>query len=280
MNKAPKIKVVKANGETELYSRKKFRESLSRSGAGSVLIDKIQEKVERELKEGMTTGQLYDLAKNFLAEESISSATKYSLKKAIMDLGPAGYFFEKYLAAVLNEYGYKTRTNLNIKGECISHEVDVLAEKEDVVYIIEAKYHNSRGIKSGTKTVLYTYSRFLDIKAGDSKFSKAKPWLITNTKFTTKAVKYGKCRGIKISGWRYPKDESLEGLVENKNLYPVTALPSVNNYARKELIKVGVIFARDIKKFSVNDLVKKFKIYKDIAQKIKSEADDFVNNHS
>jgi Holliday junction resolvase-like predicted endonuclease len=280
MTDAPKIKVVKANGEIELYSREKFRASLSRSGADIALIDKVQKKVESELKEGITTGQLYDLAKKFLAEESVSSATKYSLKKAIMDLGPAGYFFEKYIAAVLSEYGYKTKTNLEIKGKCITHEVDVLAEKENVVYIIEAKYHNSRGIKSDTKTVLYTYARFLDIKTGNSKFSNAEPWLITNTKFTTKAVKYGKCQGIKISGWRYPKDESLESLVENKNLYPVTALPSVNNYARKELVKAGIIFARDVKKISVGDLTKKFGIYEDIAQKIKSEADDFVNNHS
>ena len=123
MSNVPKINIVKASGEIELYSRKKFRESLKRAGVGKLLIDETQARVEGKLKEGISTEELYNLAKGFLAEKHIPAAAKYSLKKAIMELGPAGHLFERYFAAVLSEYGYQTQTNLISSCNTISESI-------------------------------------------------------------------------------------------------------------------------------------------------------------
>jgi len=278
MSNVPKINIVKASGEIELYSRKKFRESLRRAGVGKLLIDETQARVEGKLKEGISTEELYNLAKGFLAEKHIPAAAKYSLKKAIMELGPAGHLFERYFAVVLSEYGYQTQTNLILQGECVTHEIDVFAEKGDSRYFIEAKYHNSRGIKSDVKTALYTYARFLDIKANRGNKFNLKSWLVTNTKFTGQAIKYGECKDIKMTGWGYPKGESLEKLIENKDLYPITVLPAINHYARKQLSEADIYFAKDLSNFSAGELVKKFYIHNDIALNIEKEAKEFINS--
>jgi len=165
-----------------------------------------------------------------------------------------------------------------MQGKCITHEVDVTAEDDKDLFIIEAKYHNSRGTRSDVKTVLYTYARFLDIKSNKKKDINYEPWLITNTKFTSQAIKYSECQSIKVTGWNYPKKESLNNLIEEKNLYPVTAIPSVNRYAREQFSKAGIYFASDLKRFSSQKLKERFGIFEDLARKIENEVNDFINN--
>ncbi|HMB17367.1 MAG TPA: ATP cone domain-containing protein [Candidatus Paceibacterota bacterium] len=91
MTTKPKIKIIKANGEEELYSPEKFRSSLEKADISKKLIDAAQKEVEEKLHEGMTTNELYDIAHKFLENKNTSSAARYSLKKSIMQLGPAGY---------------------------------------------------------------------------------------------------------------------------------------------------------------------------------------------
>ena len=64
-----------------------------------------------------------------LKNQSQTYAARYSLKRAIMSLGPQGFPFEQYLAALLRHYGYRTYTNQIFAGQCITHEIDVVAEK-------------------------------------------------------------------------------------------------------------------------------------------------------
>lgn len=266
------------NGEEEFYSPKKFRNSLKRSGTEKNLIDEAQNLVERKLYKGMTTDELYNIAHDFLKGENIISANKYSLKKSILALGPAGYIFEKYMAEVLKFHDFKTKTNLNIKGNCVIHEVDITAQKEEDFFIIEAKFHNSQSIRSDVKTALYTYARFLDIKENKKNKFNYKPWLITNTKFTTQAEAYSKCRGIKITSWNYPKKENLINLIENKELYPVTIFSSVNNYSKEKFSKAGIYLAKDLQGFSATDFQEKFGIFKKDSQKIENEIKKFFIN--
>src|SRR3972149_4640100 len=89
---------------------------------------------------------------------------RYSIKKAISDLGPSGYPFERYFARVLEAYGYSSELNLIVEGHCVSHEVDILARKGGGLYVIECKYHNDGGKPTDVKTALYVHSRFMDIK--------------------------------------------------------------------------------------------------------------------
>jgi hypothetical protein len=212
---------------------------------------------------------VFRLTLNELKRISHHYALKYNLKKAIFDLGPSGYPFEKYFAKILSEYGYKTITNEIIEGKCLSYEIDIIAIKE-FKYIIECKFHNIDDVKSDLKQILYVYGRWIDIK---EKFEYLKPWLVTNTKISSEAIKFAKCRNIKITAWRYPQDESLEKLIENKGLYPVTILLSANKSIIKQLINnnyilTNEIYREDIETISQNTGLDK-KIIKRILEEIK-----------
>ncbi len=225
----------------------------------------------------MTTKEIYEKTKRHLAKENPALAAKYSLKQGIMELGPAGFLFERYVAAILQEYGYTTKTNQIMKGECVSHEIDILAFTKDNHYIVETKYHNTRGIKSDVRVAMYLYARLLDIKGHQKKKEKKKPakhtaWLITNTKFTSSAITYGTCKNMKLTGWKYPKKESLEKLIEGKALYPVTVLPSVNHYLKRRFAQHNLYFAKDLIHFTPQQFQKLFGMYQKISQNIQKEA--------
>ena len=48
-----------------------------------------------------------------------------------MKLGPTGYPFEDFIAKLLQADGYETKVRQILKGECITHEIDVIAEKNN-----------------------------------------------------------------------------------------------------------------------------------------------------
>ena len=58
----------------------------------------------------------------------------------------------------------------------------------------------------------------MDFDFGGVKRKLTERWLITRTKFTDKAVKYGECNHLKMIGWNYPFHENLHDLVEKYEL--------------------------------------------------------------
>ncbi|MDP7282673.1 MAG: hypothetical protein QF475_03500, partial [Candidatus Undinarchaeales archaeon] len=70
-------------------------------------------------------------------------------------------------------------------------------------------------------------------------------WLVTNTKFSMHAIKYGQAKGLLMTGWGQPKQNSLPSLVDKKGLYPVTVL----DFSEAELIKmskVGILLLNEL----------------------------------
>lgn len=270
------IEVTKASGEKEEYSREKFCLSLERSGASKDVVDKLCKKVEEKLHPGIKTEELYREAHRYLLKADLPAGARYSLKAAIMELGPAGFLFEQYLAAILRQYGYDTRTDQILQGACVSHEIDIIAQQGNAHFFVEAKYHNVRGVKTDVTVVMYSFARFLDIKETEEKKENVpfshQAWIITNTKFTTKAISYGACKGLKMTGWHYPAKESLESLIEEKMLYPVTVIPSLDRFGREQFAKAGVMFAKDVALFQPAEMQRKFGISSLVANKIREEA--------
>jgi len=179
---------------------------------------------------------------------------KYSLKEAIRKLGPMGYWFEKYISKLLQEYDYKAKINQIIQGNCTDFEIDVLLLSERYKELIfgECKYHNQTGTRVNISVILENYASFLDLKEGKlakdflSKGYTSKRLIVTNTKFTSKAIDYANCYGVSLLGWKYPKDKGLEYYIENNGFYPITILPSINELAMSELYDRNVIFAKQL----------------------------------
>ncbi len=250
--------VTKASGEKEEFDSEKIRQTCLRAGAPEWLAEKVAREVEKNIFEGISTKQILKMALSILDKEMPHIAAKYDLKGAIMRLGPAGYEFENLIAEILREYGYQTRVHNIVKGFCIEHEVDVVAEKNTggikETGMIECKYHNAPGIFSGVKDILYTYARFLDLQQGSklSGINFAQCWLASNTKFSSDVVKYANCRGIVLIGWKYPEGEnengipSLKKMLEEKKLYPITALRTMDKDSQEKLAAAGLMFCKDL----------------------------------
>ncbi len=245
------IKVKKASGEYELFSEEKVRRSLQRARVEKKLIKSVINNLKSELYDGITTKEIYSHVFKILGKEKNYLASRYNLKQAIMQLGPSGYPFEKFVAGILVREGYQVKVGRIVQGECASHEIDVVAQKDNEHYMIECKFHNRPGRKSDIKVTLYTYARFLDvakawIEIAGHKHKFYQGWLVTNTKVTSKAKSYAQCVGLKVVSWDYPKGSSLRFLIEKSGLHPVTCLNSLNQNEKKRLLEEGIVFCQDL----------------------------------
>lgn len=269
--------IIKASGEKQKFKKEKLERSLKRVGVQSKLAEKVIREVEKSIRPEISSEEILNKVTYCLQKEKPILAARYNLKRAIMELGPTGYPFEKFIAEILKEYGFSTKVGRMIKGRCVRHEVDVVAQKGKNYFMIECKYHNSRGVRSDTKVALYTHARFLDIeriwkkiKGHENFFHQA--WLVTNTRCTSQAIRYAKCVGLKIISWKYPGNESLENLIEKKGLYPITVLPSLTKFSKEALSRKNFMLAKDLLKYSINDLVRLVGLQPNTARKLQKEA--------
>lgn len=242
------IRVIKANGEREEYSEEKLWNSARRAGIDKSLKADLLAHVKTQLRDDIPTSEIYHHILEYLGKASVKHVQAiYSLKQSIMDLGPTGYPFEDYVARILQAQGYSTVVRNIIKGKCISHEIDVIAEKNFSQGVnrmmVEAKYHNHLGVKTDVHVAMYTYARFQDTREQNN-FNDV--LLVTNTKATIDAISYADCAGMKIISWSHPDGGSLRDLVEKYSLHPITALTSLSLDQKQELLRRGIVLCKDI----------------------------------
>jgi Holliday junction resolvase-like predicted endonuclease len=246
-----KVKIKKATGEIEDFDEGKLLNSLVRSGADLDHARNVLKEVSRRITPHMSTKKIYRLAYRYLKKYNRASVLRYSLKEALLRLGPSGYPFEKYVGEILKNSGYDVQVGLILEGRCINHEVDVFAESEKEIILVECKYRNSSEGSHDVKTALYVHSRHEDLRAelskqkGDKKISG---WLVTNSRFSDDAIRFAECSGMKIVSWRYPKKNSLEKMIEEDRLYPVTVLSQLNAQQVHRLIEHDIFLMKELLK--------------------------------
>lgn len=245
------ITITKASGDRELWNEHKLRRSLRAAQATEDMIEKIILHIKKDLREGISTHEIYGHAFQLLKKFSRPVAAQYSLKKAIMQLGPSGFPFEKFIAEILKAQGFHTQVGIIVPGKCVEHEVDVIAEKRGERILVEAKYHNSSETKSDVKVALYVHARFEDIQkrleesaAGIGFFTRA--WLITNTSFTSQAIQYAQCVDLALTGWNYPKGQTLQDIIQATQTHPITSLTTLSTNQKTSLLQSGVVLCHDI----------------------------------
>lgn len=250
INEVP-FDIIKSSGEKAQFSLEKLRNSLKHSGANHNIIEEIVGKVSDELYEGISTNEIYNRAYALLKKNKSIFASKYKLKKAIYELGPTGFPFERFIGALLEYSGYATKVDVIMDGICVTHEIDVVAEKNGNITIIECKFHGEEGRNCNVKVPLYIQSRYKDIKAHwSSKKKETKTlnsgWLVTNTRFTTDAVKYGKCAGLYLLSWDYPAKDGLKDRIDRLGLYPITVSTLLSNREKHFLLSRDVVLCRQL----------------------------------
>ncbi len=231
--------VVKRSGTREEFDESKVRVAILRSGATAQEADEILTRLKTELYDGITTEVIYRHVHQMLQGRK---AIKYGLKKALLRLGPEGENFERFMARVYEAEGYRTTVRSSIQGKCVQHEVDIILENDRERVMVECKFHNSLGLKSNIQCTLYTYARFLDLRTAQKLDQSC---LVTNTRFSSDAIQYADCVGMRLLGWRYPEGAGLEQLVEKHSVYPITIL-EMHRSELGTLLGKQFLLARDI----------------------------------
>ncbi|UCE94299.1 MAG: restriction endonuclease [Flavobacteriaceae bacterium] len=276
------IKIRKFSGELVDFDETKLIRSLKNARADDELVKSIIDRIEQDLFTGMTTKAIYEKAFRLLKKSRRPSASRYKLKRAIMELGPSGFPFENYIGHIFKHDGYTSEVGVVMEGNCISHEVDVLACKDEKCYIIECKYHNSQGKRNDVKVPLYIQSRFNDIKNRLEKdktngFTDYQGWIFTNTRFTSDAIKYAKCSGLQLVSWDYPENKSLKYRINKSKLFPITSLTSLTKREKQYFLEQGIVLCKEI--YETPELLRKNGFSKTRTRKIHEDIIDLCENH-
>lgn len=271
------VEVTKSNGSIEPYQRIKLEQFLHTIGVDKNNIEPVIREVEKELYHGISTSEIYERAHHVLRDKGAFHPPRFSLKHAIALLGPTGFPFERFVARLFRQQGYDVLLDVQIRGACAMHEVDVLAYNENEIIVCEIKFHNEVGIKSDLKVALYVHARFEDLVGrsleiiGDHAFATGTPdrlgaerrdqkfidskliarkitkgMLITNTKFSTSALEYAMCKGLNVVGWSTPPGMGLEALIIKHKMYPVTCLSTLSTVQKQTLMGLGIMVVQDV----------------------------------
>lgn len=248
------MQVRKFSGELVEFNLNQLKGSLAKSGASSDIVDHVWERMQPMVYDGINTRDLYRMAFRLLKQQADSFAARYSLKRALRDLGPAGYYFEQWVARLFQYAGYQTVTSQLLAGNSVTHEVDVVAQKDDEQLLVECKFRNTDDAKISVTTPMYFLSRVRDFEGRDfSFFGKTLRftggWLVTNAYLTSDSIRFGQYYHLNLLAWDYPGQSSIKRRVDNAGLYPITCLTTVSKTGKDVLLRQGCLLVKDI----VND---------------------------
>jgi hypothetical protein len=141
--------------------------------------------------------------------------------------------------------------------------------KPPVKCIVECKFHNSPHFLCHVQSALYSWARYLDVRERNPDITAS--WLATNTKFSGEVIAYSDCVGLKLLGWSFPKDESIQVRIEENKLYPITLLPHLDRRMFDALHGAGIITVKDVLS-APNEKLSELRLTEREAEKLKSEA--------
>jgi len=242
------LQITKSSGEKVSFSIPKLRNSLYKSGADKETVEKIINIVRDELYQGISTREIYNRAFALLKKTKAIYASKYKLKRAIYELGPTGFPFEKFIGAILQYSGYEVSVGKILQGKCVSHEVDVIAKKNGRYIVAECKFHSEKTTTCNIKVPLYIHSRYRDILAQykNTKNCPNEGWVVTNTRFTEDAIIYGKCSDLYLLSWDFPKDNGIKDRIDRLGLYPITVSTLLTLREKQFLLSRDIVLCRQL----------------------------------
>ncbi|MGE3352745.1 MAG: ATP cone domain-containing protein [Planctomycetota bacterium] len=251
---ASQAEIVKTSGDREPFDEAKLRGSLRRAGASAADQDRVVAEVRDKLRPETTTRQLYRIAFDTLRsratatrkERSSDAATaaRYSLQRAILELGPSGFPFEQFLGELLRHEGWDTRVGVRLQGEFVQHEVDLDAVRNGRRILAECKFRLDPNGKVDVKTALYVFGRAEDLRRVRGGYDRF--WIVTNGRFTSDALHFGEGNGLYLLGWNHPAGESLRERIDRAGLHPVTCLTHLRKTEKQRLIRDGVVVVADL----------------------------------
>jgi HJR/Mrr/RecB family endonuclease len=241
--------VTKADGSRQLFDREKVVKTCLRMGANRRIAFEVADEVEARLYDGIPTRKVLQMIFRLLRKHKPAIRHFLDLKKglSLMDSKPE---FEKFVQILLAHHGFEVTPNQIIKGKCVGHEVDAIARKDDVTYFVEAKHHSNYHTPTGldesriARAVLEDVTEGFVLGKNDLKIDRA--MIVTNTRYSEHARRYGKCRNILQIGWSSPKTLGLQNMIEEKKLYPLSCIKGLNSETKMKLVNSGIVMVKQL----------------------------------
>jgi len=241
--------VTKADGRKELFDRGKVVRTCLRMGAARQVAETVAKKIETSLYDGIETQKILQMIFRQLSRHEPVVKHKIDLRKAL-SLMKSKPDFEFFIRALLSEHGYEVTPNQIVNGKCVEHEVDAIARKDGLTYIVEVKHHSNYHVLTGLDVSRVARAVFEDVTEGfelrlnSLKIDKA--MIVCNTKFSEHAERYAECRGIKNIGWNSPPDLNIQTMITEKKLYPITYLKGLTITTTERLTQAGIILLKQL----------------------------------
>jgi hypothetical protein len=241
--------VTKANGSKQLFDKEKILQTCLRMGANREEAIQIEQQLERRLYEGITTQKILQIISALMHKPKPATKHIFDLKRGI-SLMQSKPEFEVFVRVLLVHIGFQVKPNAILRGLCGEHEVDALATKNGLTYIVEAKHHINYHALTGLDESRIARAIMEDVTdgyiGGATKVKIDRAMIVTNTRYSEHAVTYGSCRDILQIGWASPEGLSIRDIVEKYKLYPLSCLRKVNTKVRLRLVESGIVLIKQL----------------------------------
>jgi HJR/Mrr/RecB family endonuclease len=268
------LTVTKANGFKQPFNKDKVIRTAMRMGASRKTAYEIAEKIEQKLYDGMPSAKILQLIFLYMRKDKPNISHLYDLRKglSLMDSKPE---FEKFIQTLLANNGFEVTQNQILTGKCGQHEVDAIAVRNGVKYLVEIKHHYSYHALTGLDESRIARAILEDVnegyELGTTKHKIDNALLVTNTKYSDQAIKYAGCRNILLIGWNSPPNLSVQSMIEEKNLYPLSCLRSLRRSDRARLVDSGIVLIRQISEEAPASISKKTGLPQHVLEKIREQ---------
>lgn len=241
--------VTKADGSKQVFSKEKIVQTCLRMGADTFIANEVAERIERRLYEGITTQMILKLIFTYMKKYRPAVSHLFDLKQGISLMEPKPEF-ELFIQVLLEQTGFEVTPNQILRGKCGEHEVDGIARKDGVTYFVEVKHHFNYHALTGLDESRIAWAVLEDVSDAfisgltDLKIDRAV--IVTNTKYSDHAIRYGKCKNIIQIGWTSPEQFGLRDAVEKNKLYPLSCLRGVSLESRLRLVNSGIVLIKQL----------------------------------
>ncbi len=258
--------VTKADGSKQAYSSEKVVQTAMRLGATQKEANQIVAQIETQLYDGIPTRKILQMIFQYTRKPKPAVRHLFDLRRGISLMEPKPEF-EMFIRALLSHSGFEVQPNTILRGLCGAHEVDALASKDGVTYLVEVKHHVNYHALTGLDESRIARAVIEDMTDGyirgvtDVKVDQA--MIVTNTKYSDRAIMYGGCRGILQVGWASPDGFGVRDIVMRHRLYPLSCLRGVSQSTRLRLVNAGIVLIKQLLEQDPNYLERKLDLPKE-----------------
>lgn len=271
-----RVYVTKADGTQQLFDREKVVRTCLRMGASRKIADDVAERVEKRLHDGIPTRKILQMTFRLLRSYKPAISHLLDLRRglSLMDSKPE---FEIFVQILLAHNGFDVSPNRIVAGKCVEHEVDAIARKGGVTYFVEAKHHVNYHTPTGLDESRIARAILEDVAEGfqcgscDLKIDGA--MIVTNTRYSEHARRYGKCRNILQIGWNSPANLSLQSMIEEQNLYPLSCLRGLKRETKTKIVNSGIVLMKQLFEEKLSTLARKTGVPKETLKQIIEKAE-------